>query len=82
MTEIVEKTLLEAGYKKYQGKGIDVYYHKDICKHAGECVKGDPETFEVGRKPWIQLSSTSAEAVAAVIDRCPSGALKYRLTES
>lgn len=72
-----EKELLEKGYRKYTGKDIDVYYSKDICQHVGNCVRGNPEVFEVGRRPWIIADNAPADEVARVVDTCPSGALKY-----
>lgn len=72
-----EKELLEKGYRKYIGKDIDVYYSKDICEHVGNCVRGNPDVFEVGRRPWIIPDNASADEVARVVDTCPSGALKY-----
>lgn len=72
-----EKELLETGYKKYTGEKIDVFYNKDICTHAGECVKGNGDVFEVGRRPWVMPDAAEANEVAEVIDRCPSKALQY-----
>jgi hypothetical protein len=33
------------------------------------------------KRPWIQPENASAEQVAEVVRRCPSGALHYRLEE-
>ena len=81
---MTEKTLLEKGYRKYESDPINIFYHKDICEHAGECVKGDPATFEVERRPWIIPPKTQvdAEKTIEVIKRCPSGALKYQYKNS
>jgi CDGSH-type Zn-finger protein len=35
----------------------------------------------VEKRPWIQPGNASAEQVAEVVRRCPSGALHYRLDE-
>jgi len=72
-----EEELLSQGYRKYHGDGIDIYYNKDICAHIGNCVRGNPEIFEVGRRPWIILDNGSVENASYVVDTCPSGALKY-----
>ena len=58
-------------------QGIDIYYNKDICAHIGNCVRGNPEIFEVGRRPWIIPDNGSVENASYVVDTCPSGALKY-----
>jgi uncharacterized Fe-S cluster protein YjdI len=72
-----EEELLSQGYRKYHGDGIDIYYNKDICAHIGNCVRGNPEIFEVGRRPWIIPDNGSVENASCVVDTCPSGALKY-----
>lgn len=74
---VTEEELLAAGYRKYQGEDVDIYYNKDICAHIGNCVRGNPAVFEVGRRPWILADNASADEVVNVINTCPSGALKY-----
>lgn len=74
---ITEENLLEKGYRKYSGKDLDIYYNKDVCAHIGNCVLGNPEIFEVGRRPWILADNGSAEEGIRVINTCPSGALKF-----
>lgn len=81
MEKKTEDILLNEGYRKYSGNKIDVYFNKDICQHAGKCVKGDPETFNLERKPWILPKDERVEKIREVIDTCPSGALKYKLKE-
>lgn len=73
---VTEEQLLKEGYRKYTGEGIDIFYNKDICEHIGNCVRGNPEVFEVGRKPWIIPDNGSVENDMIVVDSCPSGALK------
>ncbi|MBP1045152.1 (4Fe-4S)-binding protein [Enterococcus sp. BWM-S5] len=74
---VTEEMLLENGYRRYAGEGIDIYYSKDICAHIGNCVRGNPDVFEVGRRPWIIADSGTVEDDIRVINTCPSGALKY-----
>lgn len=76
-----EKELLAAGYRKYGGEVLDVYYHKDLCEHAAKCVHGDPAVFEVGRKPWIIPLKDHTQQIISTISSCPSGALKYKYKE-
>lgn len=77
-----EKELLDLGYRKYAGEKIDVYFNADQCHHSGICVKGLPTVFNVNEKPWINLETCDVEAVKKVIDRCPSGGLKYMIKEN
>jgi len=65
--------------KQYPADDITVSFDADRCRHFGECVRGLPEVFDAGRRPWIDPGGAPAEQVAEVIRRCPSGALQYRL---
>ena len=74
-----EEELLKNDYRKYHGENMDIYYNATICEHAGECVRGNPLVFEVGRKPWI--IPDNGDTPSNQINRCPSGALKYLIKE-
>jgi uncharacterized Fe-S cluster protein YjdI len=63
--------------KRYEGDGITITWTAERCIHAAECVRGLPSVFDTGRRPWIDAAGADADAIAAVIDRCPSGALGY-----
>ncbi|WP_086444178.1 (4Fe-4S)-binding protein [Candidatus Enterococcus lemimoniae] len=74
---VAEQMLLEEGFRKYSGEDLDIFYSKDICAHIGNCVRGNPAVFEVGRRPWIIADNGGIEDDIRVINTCPSGALKY-----
>lgn len=61
----------------YDGDDLTVTYDLTRCIHAAECVRGLPEVFDPDRKPWVNPDAASADAVAEVIHRCPTGALHY-----
>jgi uncharacterized Fe-S cluster protein YjdI len=63
--------------RTYTGELINVTFDRDLCIHAAECVRGLPAVFDTGRKPWILADAADAETVAAVVRRCPTGALAY-----
>ncbi len=63
--------------KTYRAPSIEVTFDARRCIHAAECVRGLPEVFDVSRRPWVQPDLASAQTVADVIRRCPSGALQY-----
>ncbi len=60
--------------RPYTAPGVRVFYDRRRCLHLAECVRGLPQVFEVGKRPWIQPGNASAEHVAEVVRRCPSGA--------
>ena len=62
----------------YRGAAIEVSFDLDLCTHIGECLRRQPEVFELRRRPWILPDGASADEIAAVVERCPSGALQYR----
>ena len=65
-------------FKRYVGQDIDVLFHPDKCTHSANCVKGLPSVFNVKKKPWVHADGESADAIAAQIEKCPSGALEFR----
>ena len=64
---------------RYAGRSIGVRWDAAVCRHAAECVRGLPEVFRPGERPWVHPDRADPEDVAAVIRRCPSGALRYTL---
>jgi uncharacterized Fe-S cluster protein YjdI len=67
--------------KRFGGDHIEVTYDTARCLHAAECVRGLPAVFDTAKRPWIAPDAGDPEAVAAVIRRCPTGALHYTLRE-
>ena len=64
--------------KVYRGKDVEVSFDLDLCVHIGECLRGRPAVFQLDRRPWVLPDAAGADAVAEVVERCPSGALLYR----
>ncbi len=64
---------------RYEGAGITVLDNRTVCAHAGACTDGLPAVFRLGTEPWIEPTEADAEAIAAVVRQCPSGALSYLL---
>ena len=60
---------------RYEGRGGTVTYDVKRCIHAGECSRGLPAVFDSKAKPWINPDAADTIALAAVVERCPSGAL-------
>ncbi len=79
MKVMKRKKLEKKGYKIYENEEIIVFWNGNICKHAGECVKGSSKVFNPKRRPWIDLSKEKASKIANIIDKCPSQSLQYEL---
>lgn len=67
--------------RRYAGDGVTVSFDAARCLHAARCVNGLPAVFDTARRPWIEPGNASAQAIAEVVRRCPSGALHYELDD-
>jgi len=56
---------------------ITVTWSKTRCTHVAACVRGLPQVFDPGRRPWIEPGLASSDDVAETVRRCPTGALHY-----
>lgn len=63
--------------KVYRGRDVEVSFDLDLCIHVAECLRGDPKVFQLRRRPWVLPDEGDGDAVAEIIQRCPSGALLY-----
>jgi len=63
--------------RDYAAEAIRVSYDAKRCLHEAECVRGLPRVFNPRRRPWIEAGAAAADEVAAVVKRCPTGALTY-----
>ncbi|NUO82674.1 CDGSH iron-sulfur domain-containing protein [candidate division KSB1 bacterium] len=62
---------------KYEGAAIIVHYDGKRCLHAAECVRGLPAVFNFKERRWVQPDNATANEVAAIVERCPTGALHF-----
>lgn len=66
----------------YESGELTVSYDLNRCIHARECVKGLKEVFDPKKRPWIQPENASADRIAEIVERCPTGALHYTFKNS
>lgn len=71
----------ERGVKAYPATGLTVTFEAARCIHAAECVRGLPGVFDSSARPWIRPDRADLVLVVEVVSRCPSGALKYTLSD-
>lgn len=72
---------MEEDVHEYHGEDIEVSYDHDRCIHVRACVEGLADVFDPTRRPWIRPDEADADELAAVIERCPTGALHYERTD-
>lgn len=68
---------MEEDVHRYHGTDIEVTYDSNRCIHVRECVEGLPAVFDTDERPWVDPDEADADAVAEVVERCPTGALHY-----
>ncbi|AEA42056.1 (4Fe-4S)-binding protein [Fluviicola taffensis] len=70
--------------KEYSNGEVTVVWKPGSCIHSTICWKkatGLPTVFQPSTKPWIKLEGATSQEIRNQVDKCPSGALSYRLNE-
>lgn len=73
---------MKSSIHNYKTDGITVEYDKERCIHAAECVKSLPAVFDTDKRPWIQPENADVAQIKEVVQRCPTGALKFKDTDN
>jgi CDGSH-type Zn-finger protein/uncharacterized Fe-S cluster protein YjdI len=63
--------------RTYESDAITVHWDASKCIHTGRCLRALPAVFDTGRRPWVAIDAADADAIAAAVETCPSGALWY-----
>lgn len=67
--------------RKYEGARINVNWEPKLCIHVTNCIRALPGVFDPNARPWVRVDAADAEAIAAAIRTCPTGALRYERTD-
>lgn len=70
--------------KEYSNGEVTVIWKPESCIHSTVCWKkatGLPDVFQPNTKPWIKMEGGTTEEIIRQVDKCPSGALSYRLKD-
>ena len=62
-------------HRLYKNEDLVVFWNSEKCFHAKKCVTGSSKTFNINKKPWINLEGADNKEVWLAIEKCPSGAL-------
>ncbi len=65
--------------KEYTNGEVSIIWQQSLCQHSGNCVRNLSSVFSPKRRPWIDASLASTDDIVAAVNKCPSGALTYRL---
>ena len=63
--------------RTYETERIRVHWDSTRCIHTARCLNALPKVFDVRRRPWVDVEAADADAVAAAVETCPTGALLY-----
>ncbi|MGY5874214.1 MAG: CDGSH iron-sulfur domain-containing protein [Candidatus Thorarchaeota archaeon] len=65
---------------EYEGKEITILDNRGVCSADGACVRESPNVFNKDKKPaWIFPDEDSVRRTIETIEKCPSGALSYKI---
>lgn len=62
-------------HRLYETEDLAVFWNSDKCWHSKRCVSASPKTFDITRKPWIDLTKAPSPEIWQAIEACPSKAL-------
>ena len=62
-------------HRLYETNDIVVFWNSDKCRHAKRCVTGSPKTFDITRRPWIDVTLAPTAEIWQTVSSCPTGAL-------
>lgn len=66
---------------EYSNGELTIIWQPELCKHAGICVKTLPQVYNPKERPWVKIENATTDELIAQINKCPSGALSYRLNK-
>lgn len=69
-------------FKEYKTEDLVIFWNLSHCSHSGKCTDLLPQVFDMHRRPWICMEGADPLEIIRVIDKCPSGALRYELTKN
>lgn len=66
----------------YHNDNVTVEWRPELCQHSTRCWKQLPQVFDPKIKKWINVDGADAEALKAQVEKCPSGALKFKKNDN
>ena len=66
---------------EYSNGELTIIWQPDLCQHSGICVNTLPQVYNPKERPWVKIENATTDELIAQINKCPSGALSYRLNK-
>ncbi|PKP10874.1 MAG: hypothetical protein CVU09_04955 [Bacteroidetes bacterium HGW-Bacteroidetes-4] len=73
---------MDKNERSYTNGEITVHWKPRECVHAGTCFRELRSVFDPSRRPWIDISQASTDAIIDIVERCPTDALTYERNTS
>jgi len=64
--------------REYATDEIVVGWNSDLCTHSARCFNELREVFDPKARPWVNINGAVGDVIARQVDRCPSGALRWK----
>ncbi|MFV0605621.1 MAG: (4Fe-4S)-binding protein [Niabella sp.] len=64
---------------EYKNNELVIIWQPEKCTHSGVCVRTLPLVYNPKERPWIKAENAGIEELKTQINRCPSGALSFRI---
>lgn len=65
--------------KHYSNDDMTVIWKPNTCIHAKHCWKDLIQVFNPKNRPWINLDGATTARIKKQVEKCPSGALSYKM---
>ena len=66
---------------EYSNGELTIIWQPDLCQDSGICVKTLLQVHNPKERPWVKIENATTDELIAQINKCPSGALSYRLNK-
>src|SRR6478609_9696294 len=67
---------------RYTNGEVTVIWKPSLCSHSKHCWKELGSVFDPTQRPWVNIQGASTDEIIKQVDKCPSGALSYVLTNA
>lgn len=74
--------IMEEKVHEYSDGELTILWKPQRCTHSGVCVKTLPAVYHPQERPWINMENATTAELISQINKCPSGALSYRIEEN